>query len=81
MKVVPVVAVIDDEGGFEALYVEGTLRLQDYTLHMCDIAQVTKGLAIEFSQIVLNLPDAMDWPDSLENLEPFLVVEEVAEGG
>jgi hypothetical protein len=78
MKVVPVVAAIDEESGYEALYVEGTLRLQDCTLHMCDIAQVTKGIVIEFSQIVVNIPE-IDWPDSLENLTPFLVYEQAAE--
>jgi hypothetical protein len=78
MKVVPVVAVIDEESGYEALYVDGILRLQGCTLHMCDIAEAAKGIVIEFSQIVVNIPE-IDWPDSLENLTPFLVCEEAAE--
>jgi hypothetical protein len=78
MKVVPVVAVIDEESGYEALYVDGILRLQSCTLHMCDIAEAAKGIVIEFSQIVVNIPE-IDWPDSLENLTPFLVYEEASE--
>lgn len=67
MEPVHVVAVIDEESGHEALYVDGDLRDQDLTIYACDIARAAEGKVIQFSQIRVNLPeDQVGFPQEFE---------------
>lgn len=73
---VHVVGVLNEPSGFEALYVGGELKDQDFTLHLCDVAKVTEGKVIEFSFIVVELPDDIDFPNKFEDLVQYIRDEE-----
>jgi len=72
---VHVIAVIDDESLHEALYVGGKLKAQDATLYMCDVAEVSKGLTIQFSHVVVVLPEGVEYPEKFEELVKYMPVE------
>jgi hypothetical protein len=75
MDAVNVVAVIDNNHGHEALYLAGNLTFQDSTIYMCDLARITEGRLIKFSQVSVELPDNLEWPDQFEDLEKYLSAE------
>lgn len=67
MHITHVIAVIDEESGHEALYVDGELFEQDSTIYACDIAKAAKGKVIQFSQVRLNLPESeVGFPSQFE---------------
>jgi hypothetical protein len=65
---VHVIGVLDESSGYEALYVDGDLKAQDSTLHLCDVGKVTKGKVIKFSFVVVELPDNMPFPEYFDSL-------------
>lgn len=73
MNPVQVIAVIDDETNYEALYVDGDLKESDMNIYMGDVATCTKGLVIEFRQVVVSLPDGVEFPARSEDLLKFVV--------
>ena len=64
--VVPVVALIDESTGDEAMYVDGTLRLcEEQTIYAAGIAECVAGKVITFRYVKVDLPEGTDWPESL----------------
>jgi hypothetical protein len=50
-------------GGDEAIYVGGQLKLKDSTVYACDIAEHTKDGPINFSHVLISLPDEEEFPE------------------
>jgi hypothetical protein len=69
---VHVIAVLDEESGHEALYVGGDLKETDFTLHMCDVARETEGMVIEFSQVIVTMPEGKDFPRKFEHVVKYI---------
>lgn len=61
------IVVTCSDSGHEALYVNGTLRHQDETIYATDIAEWAKDGPIQFSHMVLRMPDYVDdFPEQFE---------------
>lgn len=72
---VHVIGVLDESSGYEALYVGGDLKETDLTLHLCDVGRVAKGKVINFTFIVVEMPDGMDFPKQFEYLMQYIQAE------
>ena len=75
---VHVIGVLDESTGYEALYVGGELKQADFTLHLCDVARVSEGKVINFTFLVVEMPDGMEFPKQFEFLMPHIQPESLA---
>lgn len=76
---VHVIGVLDESSGHEALYVGGDLKETDFTLHLCDVGRVAEGKAINFTFIVVEMLDGMEFPKQFEHLMQYIKDETVEE--
>jgi hypothetical protein len=74
---VHVVGVLNEPTGLEALYVGGDLKDTDFTLHLCDVARVSEGKVINFSFLVVEMPDGMEFPETFPSLVQYIKDESV----
>lgn len=73
---VKVVAVTDTEDFFQGLYVDGKLVGHDSTIYAADIAHHTKGMVIEFSHVMVAMPEGADnFPATWEECESWIDTE------
>jgi hypothetical protein len=73
-SVLSVVAVIDDESGCEAIYVDYRLKEKGNELFLCDLAALVEGRTITFEHVRVRMTaDAWEWPKSLNGLDKYRV--------
>lgn len=64
-----VIVVTDDTHGNQALYVDGTLAMQDDTIYSCDIAEHAGNGLVDFSHVICEMPeDVEEFPEQFEQV-------------
>lgn len=67
MVPVHVVVVTDEESGHQGLYVGGDLADQEDTLYACDIAAAIGDKVVQFSHVVVNMPEkVVEFPKTFD---------------
>lgn len=68
-----IVVVTDDESLLQAMYVDGVRVQSDETIYASDIEEAAKGRPIMLSTLSIELPEADDFPKTLERCMQLVV--------